>query len=355
MGAQAAMATQINALIEDWDNPAVERAIFGTVDPAQIAERVDAFCGEYLGSGIADALFYRSSIGSVFGLELEDTRRVVVKVHQPSYPAGYLAAIQRVTRHLAARGFPCPSPILVPTPLGFGNATAEAYVADGEYRNAHEPEVRHALAGALWQQIDLARGFVHEPGITELQERHRVSPDRLWGKPHSVSFDFEATAAGAEWIDEIGWRAKQMLAEPAGQVVVGHCDWATKHFRFVDGAIHVVYDWDSLRVEPETETAGRAAQSFTAVYDTPLDGKVPHTPVLEEVLAFVAEYELARGVMFTPAERRTVGAACAYNMAYSARCSHALNPRPDRDVDLRRHALASYGERLLLWGDAPRE
>gem|GEM_PF-6884098 len=43
--------------------------------------------------------------------------------------------------------------------------------------------------------------------------------------------------------------ATQILAEPGGQVVVVHCDLATKHFRFVDGTIHVVYDWDSLRVE----------------------------------------------------------------------------------------------------------
>jgi len=353
MSAQAALAGQIHALIGDWDNPAVERAIFGTADPAQIAAQMNAFCRERLGAGIAEALFYRSSIGCVFGLELEDGRRVVVKAHQPDYPAGYLGAIQRVTRHLASRGFPCPVPVLDPAPLGLGNATAETYVADGEYRDAHEPEIRQAMASALWRQIDLARSFAAEPGISELQERHPVPPNRLWGKPHSVIFDFEATAAGAEWIDEIGWRAKQMLAEPAGQVVVGHCDWATKHFRFVDGAIHVVYDWDSLRVEPETVTAGRAAQSFTAVYDTPLDGKVPHTPVLEEVLAFVAEYEMARGVMFTPAERRTVGAACAYSIAYSARCSHALDPRPGRDAKIPRgdwrHALASYGERLLTW------
>jgi len=353
MSAQAAVAGQIHALTENWDNPAVERAIFGTADPAQIAAYVDAFCREHLGAGIAEALFYRSSIGSVFGLGLEDGQRVVVKAHQPDYPAVYLGAVQRVARHLASRGFPCPVPILDPTRMGLGTATAETFIGDGECRNAHEPEVRQAIACALWRQIDLAREFVNLPGIGELQAQHPVPPERLFGKPHSVIFDFEATAAGAEWIDELGWRAKRLLSQPVGEMVIGHSDWSAKHFLFVEGAMRVIYDWDSLRVDPEPVIVGRAAHAFCAVYDTPLDGKVLHTPSYEDVVAFVAEYQAARGVAFTPAERRAVGAACTYSIAYSSRCSHALDPRPGRDAELPpgdwRHALASYGERLLTW------
>ena len=149
MSAQAALAGQIHALIGDWDNPAVERAIFGTADPAQIAAQMNAFCRERLGAGIAEALFYRSSIGCVFGLELEDGRRVVVKAHQPDYPAGYLGAIQRVTRHLASRGFPCPVPVLDPMPSFRAATGATRWRATGSgcLRGETRPESECRLDG----------------------------------------------------------------------------------------------------------------------------------------------------------------------------------------------------------------
>src|SRR5574341_1141640 len=112
--ALAAVAAQIAAQIEEWDNPAVERAIFGMSVPEHIAALVDAFCRRELGSGIAAPLFYRSSIGVVFGLELDDGRRLVLKGHQPDVPAGYLAAVVSITRRLAESGFPCPRPLAGP-------------------------------------------------------------------------------------------------------------------------------------------------------------------------------------------------------------------------------------------------
>jgi hypothetical protein len=345
------VARQIGDLIEDWDNPAVEREIFGTADPTQIAPQVDAFCREHFGHHIRRPLFYRSSVGAVFGLELAGGQRVVIKVHQPDYPVTYLAAVQRVTRHLAEHGFPCPTPLLEPTPLGRGTATAEAYMAEGDYRDAHDPVVRRALARALARQIELTRTFVNTEGMRDRQAGEAKPSDRLWGKPHSALFDFDATAAGAEWIDEIGWRAKRLLARPAGREVVGHCDWSTKHFRFVGDEIRVVYDWDSLRVNAEPVIAGRAAHAFCAAYDTPFDGKVHHAPSHAEVLGFLADYEQARGAPFSSDERRTFGAACAYSLAYSSRCSHALDPRPGKVGDFPpgnwRASLADFGERLL--------
>ena len=49
-------------------------------------------------------------------------------------------------------------------------------------------------------------------------------------------------------------------------------------------------------------------------------------PTDEEARAFIAEYEAARGRPFTPEEKRTLKAAKTYQLAYSARCEHALHP-----------------------------
>jgi len=346
---QADVAGHISAHIGGWDNPAVERAIFGTADPQGIVSAVDAFCRRWLGSPIEGSLFYRSSVGSVLGLRLTDGRRVVLKAHQPGVPVAFLEAVATVTAALKAEDFPCPAPLAGPLPLGAGTGTVESYEAEGDFRNPHEPEVCRAIARALADLSRLAAPFVDTPGL----EHHGgdLPAGVLWPVPHSVLFDFEATAAGAEWIDAIARRALGMLAGQTGRRTLGHSDWAAKHFRFAGDAITVIYDWDSLRLDLEPVHVGRAAHAFTAVYDTPWAGRVAHAPTWDEVTCFVAAYESARGEPFTPGERRTLGAACAYSLAYSSRCSHALDPRPGRATGFPpgtwQDALDRFGERLL--------
>ena len=351
MAALDTLAAQVKELLDEWDNPAVERDIFGTADPALIAEQVDAFCREHLGRAIRRPVFYRSSVGAVFGLELEDGEQVVLKAHQPDVSISFLRATDAVQRKLAQQRYPCPEPLLSPTPFGQGSATVERMRAKGSYANPHQPWVRQQMAAALARQVEIARGSETHPGFREGRWGAPLPPDRLWPKPHSVIFDFEATAAGAEWIDELGWHAKRALDQSSGDLVVGHCDWSSKHFRFVGRRITAIYDWDSLRADPEPVIVGRAAKNHCAVYDTPLSGKVPHIASWDEFTGFVSDYEAARVRPFTAAERRTLSAASLYSLAYSARCSHALEPHLTRETgfppDNWRHALAAYGERLL--------
>ena len=64
----------------------------------------------------------------------------------------------------------------------------------------------------------------------------KLPPDHgLWPVPHNALFDFEATVAGAEWIDEVAGKAKKILDNSPGRMVVGHADWSAKHLRFMDG------------------------------------------------------------------------------------------------------------------------
>lgn len=323
----------------DWADLPVERAIFGTTDPAAITSEIERFAREELGSTVREPLFYESSVGSVFGLRLGDGRDVVIKAHQPNEPLDYLHAVTTVCRHLAERGFPCPRPLLAPTPLGLGHATVEELRVDGDWADAHDPAVRSKLAELLARLVELGRDVVDvrglRPGLLS-----RVEEGRLWPRPHSTIFDFEATASGAEWIDELALRARRTLRSPAGERVVGHVDWSVKHFRFRDGEVTAIYDWDSLAVDREPVIVGEAARGFTFTWRIP----VPLAPSLDESRAFVSEYEAARGQPFTAAERETLGAAAVYALAYTARCEHCLGRREPGNALA---ALAGHGEELF--------
>ena len=317
------------------------RSILGTADFRQIAGDLDAFCAARLGSGLEEAFFCELSVGCAFGLRLKDDRRALLKTHPPDRTLRFLQAVYRVQRHLYARGFPCPEPISGPLPFGFGLATIEMFVDEGEPADAHEPEIRRSMARALARMIELS---AEVPDVEELSRGWKLPPDReLWPVPHNALFDFEATAAGAEWIDELGSKAKEILDNSPGRMVVGHADWSAKHFRFEDGKVCVVYDWDSLRLDKETTLVGHTATHFpyTECFD------VPRRASPEEARLFVEEYEMARGAPFSDRERASVSAAATYGLAYSARCEHAVDPE---GKDLKggfREALGRYGEEYL--------
>jgi hypothetical protein len=338
----------ISAILTEWGDysPLVEPEIFGTGDPGQIARNITEFCLTELGSAIARCLFYHVSQGVVFGLCLEDDRQIVIKVHPPKQSREFLTAVYRVQRHLADHGFPCPEPILGPIPLIYGHATVEELQDTGIYADAHDAAIRRTMAETLFWLVDLTRDFADMPGLPPgiLSQRPGGA---LWPEPHSKIFDFEATRVGSEWIDRIASKAMQVLSHSAGQKVIGHTDWSVKHFRFEGSKARVIYDWDSLALEMEQVIVGDAARGFTMTWHI----DVPLAPSLDEFWAFVNEYEAARGIAFTPAERTTIAASGVYALAYSARCENCLDPgAKDFPVGSFREALAHYGEKLVSAG-----
>ena len=300
------------------DAPLGTRAVFGTTDAAEIRRRLDAFCERRLGSPPVRYFHCSVSVGAAFGVALADGRRVAVKVHRPERGIAFLRAAHRVQRHVAASGFPAPTPLVEPSPVPPGVATAEEWVDEGEPGDARDPATRRTLAAGLARLIELTRPFRGDRTLGESFTILRDGP--LWPAPHSPIFDFEATAEGAEWIDAIAGAARAALLTSASPPVVGHSDWSIKHFRFAGGQIRVVYDWDSLTLAPEAFLVGTAAAHFTS---EPPDWSAPW---LAESDAFVSEYEAARAVPFTASERVAVAAARVFGTAYTARCEHALDP-----------------------------
>lgn len=306
-----------------WSEALVERSIFGTDDPKRIWRRVREVCPE-----VADCFAFEVSVGALFGLRLRDGSRVALKIHREPDSAA-LEAMQRVQAHLVERGFPCPRPLDVR-----GSATIEQWTDEGVDRDAHEPAVRRVLARYLARLFSLTREL--QP-LAGLEPFFPPADGPLWPIPHNVLFDFEATAAGAEWIDEIARAAKPLRDARVGDLVIGHGDWTVKHFRFAGLRPTVVYDWDSLNTDYETIFVGNSAATFTYTEHLPVE----LWPTAREARAFLADYERERERPFTPEERHAAGAAAVYSRAYAARCTHAVGK------DARQMRLEEYADAFL--------
>jgi Phosphotransferase enzyme family len=313
------LASVIAAHLREWEPspPFVELAVFATDDAAVIAETINSFCLHALGAGVQRGLFHQSSVGSVTGILLEDGRAAVIKAHQPERSRALLAEIVRIQSYLAENGVFAPRILAGPAVLGLGFAIVEQFHNNGTTADAHDPNVRRALARGLSTIVTACSRFV--PSTSLKPSLLTSAPDPLWPKPHSKLFDFVATSTGAEWIDELAALAREQMV-PAGRRVIGHGDWRQEHVRFIGDDPVVAFDWDSLCCELEPALLGIVVHGFCADWS-----RADHiqAPSIEEARVFRTNYEEARGRTFSPDERRLCGAAFTYACAYTARCGHA--------------------------------
>lgn len=333
------MQNRIESEFSDPLGRVLAESLFGHGDPGRVLAEVARFCERNLGAAPADLRFFGMSVGAVFGVALQDGREVVLKLHLPREPLERLRGVQQLQGRLADAGFPCPRPIGEPRQLHGLHATAEELVAGGEERDAHDPKVRRVMAQTLARLIRLTDEFEAADSVRGGWDIE--PPERLWPQPHNALFDFQATAAGAEWIDRLATAARQRTG--AGRLVAGHADWTVKHFRFRGGRVHIIYDWDSLRLQPEPMLVAGAAVHFP--YTDAF--AVPRVASLDELHAFVDEYDAERPAAFTLEEKRAIWAHAVYALAYTARCEHARDPSGVGLAGSYREALAEFGERLL--------
>ena len=307
--------------LERWGTSAVEEKIFGTGDPDWIGKTVGRFCQDQLGSKPTEALFYRSSVGCVFGVRLTTGIDVVVKAYQERWTTSFLGAIQSVQRHLGRRDFPCPTPLSSARPLMPGRpnqVTAETWLSDPGMTVPVGPRARRVSAAGLVRQIDLCRDIPELSGLDKHPLRAPVG--ELYPEPHSPLFDFAVTADSAEWIDEFTTQAARQRECDDAPPVAAHTDWSARNVRLGDEAVLAVYDWDSMALVQESTAVGQAAATWS-VTSEPGGSDFPS---VFEVAAFVRDYETTADHLLTDAQWQAAGAAATGVLAYTARCEHAL-------------------------------
>src|SRR5919202_1339152 len=277
-------------MIESWTDPEdrlLARSVFGTDDLGTARGMILDWVARQ-GFGRARVTAVELSVGAVATVALADGSRIVVKVWPGAADARSLAAQTGVQAAMAARGYPAPAVLTGLSALGPGWAVAMAYDRSGVPTDARVPGVRRAMAEGLARFVAEAEACRGVDGLP----RPLLPPEgALWSEPHNALFDFEATARGAGWIDEVAGPALRVMRSAESRTVVGHRDWSAKNMRMGPGGIAVLYDWDAVSLDREAFVAGSAAADFPVTW------------------------ELAE-----------VAAAATYARAYKARCEHALDP-----------------------------
>jgi hypothetical protein len=325
-------------MIAEWTDPEDEllaRSVFGTNDLGIVLGMVlDWLARHGVHRALVSAIEF--SVGAAVTVALPDGTRVFLKVWPGTANSRSLAAQVSVQAAMAARGFPAPAVLTRVSALGPGWAVAMAYARPGASTDARLPVVRRAMASGLARFVTEAEAYRDLDG---LPRREGIAEGVTWPEPHSALFDFEATARGAEWIDEVARDALQAMRSAGSRVVVGHHDWSAKNMRMGPAGIAVLYDWDSVALDREAFVVGSAAANF------PITGgpNGPETPTVSEVAAFVREYEQARGAPFTAEGLAEVAAGATYARAYKARCEHALDTGGTRWPGSSRESLRASG------------
>lgn len=306
--------TAIARVIDRWG--AAPRALgdaFGTVDPSAVAAAVSAFCRQHLGSAVEAYEFFSGGVGTVHGVRLVDGRRVAIKVHRADVELDFLTVVQQIQAVIADAGMAAPRPLLAPTPIADGVAMVEELRDAGVAVPAHDAEQRTRMAADLRRFVALATP--HRAAFGDHRGWFTGAEDTLFPAPHDRRFNLDIP--GGEWIDTLAGRAQATLRAWQGPLIVGHADWRVENLRYDAGALSAIYDWDALVVRPEAALVGQMAGIFTTDWS---QTDRCHIPAMEEVDAFVADYEAARARPFSAEEHELAHAALVYSTGYLARC-----------------------------------
>ena len=276
---------------------------------AEINPRLlELWCRQELQARPARRLFDGGHLATVVGLELDDARKVVIKVQKSSDRIHAIVGIQRA---LFDAGYPCPEPLAGPSPLGGHVATAETYVESWPFEGTSPPAASCAqlLAQLVAKTPDPSLFPALGPPPPWVGWDHSGSD--TWPTPDDLNVDLN-TAPGPGWLDESANRIRLRLRDDDAPQIIGHVDWEAHNLGWQGEDPIVVYDWDSLAIRTEPMIAGAAATVFASTSGTAVAASLDQTD------EFLREYENQRG-SFDQAQREVAWAAGLWVLLFNAR------------------------------------
>ncbi|MEY4371677.1 MAG: hypothetical protein RL219_446 [Actinomycetota bacterium] len=296
------LAEHIAAAWGDWEGPVVETWIFGSREPTRIASEIETWVQRCLGASIAEVHGYHASVGATALLLLTDGSDVAVKVHQPRFTVSYLQSAHAVHEHLYRSRFPCPQPLVGPSPCGLGWATAARRV----------PSLEQAAPDAIAALATLARLTLYCDSL----DRFGIDVSHLWPHPlgmraqdasfadaHHPALVGRGSAAVTRLAQQLMVGARRVLDADTGEPVVTHSDWSPRNVRGDSSGVSIVLDMDSLTLASDAQAAGSAAAQWA------VDASSTAAVSVAEIDEVGSLYRRVRDVPFGQRERAVFRAA----------------------------------------------
>ncbi|MET9932182.1 MULTISPECIES: phosphotransferase [unclassified Streptomyces] len=201
-------------------------------------ERLSDWCRRNLGAPVNEVLFEHVHLSVVTGVRLTDGN-LVVKTRPFAERLHGCFEVQKI---LHERGFPCPEPLVPPTPLDGPAATAERLVPGGALLAAR------AAAPVLFADA-LARLIADAPSVSEVPTLDPAPPwngwdhgaPRTWPPADDLDVDLNETP-GPRRLDATGERVRARLAAASLPDVIGHGDFESQNTRWEGNELLVVHD-----------------------------------------------------------------------------------------------------------------
>ena len=274
---------------------------------------VSEWIGTALGAGPRRLFFEARSMSEVWGVELDDGRRVAVKRRQDG---GRLATVATAHRAAQAAGIDTPALLAGPDPVGDGLwITVEEWRPEGTTSPDGDAPERYAglLARLVTALADVpSAGLEPPPWLAYDHGAH----GRVWPPASSPRWDphrIEADLPRA--LVTLAARARDRLIASPLPAVLGHADLNGLNVRWV-GTRPIVHDWDSIASRPEAVLAGTLAVDHVAQPDAGAAAPVVRCArVLDE-------YSAARGLVWTPDEIEVAWATTVWLACYNAAFEH---------------------------------
>lgn len=272
--------------------------------PVVTLDSLSTWCEARFEAPVTDVIFESGYSSAVFGLVLNDDRRVVAKI-RPWHTRRQ--ACWEVHRYMWARGFPCPEPLGPPECLSGWAVSFEAYLPGGD-RLGRGPEAAHALGRVLADLVHSAPASNAVPKLDpELGFLRWNEPGDAWPPATDVESDLNELREPV-WIERFAALARTQLRGSELPTVLGHGDWWSDNIRWENGKLLAVDDWDSIVSLSEPAIAGVAAALFA-------DGQ----STIEESATFLDAYIAASGRRWTQREYQMAWAAGLWARLFDAR------------------------------------
>ncbi len=272
--------------------------------PVVSMENLSSWCEDRFESPLRDMMFETGYSSAVFGVTLDDDRRVVAKV-RPWHER--LVSCWQVHRRMWEAGFPSPEPLGPPERHADLAVSFEDYLpggaplprdrdAAGELGRVLARLVQWAPPASAFPQLSPEWGFLRwdDPGDT-------------WPPAADIAADLNAQH-DPEWIERSARLARSIIRGNRLPLVIGHGDWWSDNIRWAGGRLLSVDDWDSIVSLSEPAIAGVAAALFAFGQST-----------IEESATFLDAYIAASGRRWNTLEYQQAWAAGLWARLFDAR------------------------------------